>query len=117
MEYGALLQSFSNLYQSDCHFIVGGALGTGLQVSECPKLSGGIRSQCVAASIMMLIAPTANGYFENVWLWVAGESLREFTLSKYSQRLDHDIDDAQNTQVCLTTMILCSAITLNTNSD
>jgi glucan 1,3-beta-glucosidase len=33
--------------------------------------------------MMMHITPGSNGYFENVWAWVA----------------DHDIDDAQNTQV------------------
>lgn len=67
----------------DCHFRVGGAIGTELQVAQCPKLTGTIQSQCIAATAMIIMPSTSNGYFENVWLWVA----------------DHDIDDAANTQI------------------
>ncbi|PSK38025.1 hypothetical protein B9Z65_1216 [Elsinoe australis] len=66
----------------DTHFRVGGAIGTKLQVADCPR-SSPIKSSCMAASMMMHITPSGNGYFENVWAWVA----------------DHDLDDAQNTQI------------------
>lgn len=66
----------------DSHFRVGGAYGSKLQLAECPT-SDSIASGCVAASLMLHITPESNGYFENMWLWVA----------------DHDIDDPANTQI------------------
>jgi glucan 1,3-beta-glucosidase len=60
----------------DCHFRVGGAIGTDLQLLNCPKLTGSIDPNCKAASMLMHVTSTASGYFENVWAWVA----------------DHDID-------------------------
>ncbi|UKZ56764.1 hypothetical protein TrVGV298_010605 [Trichoderma virens] len=66
----------------DAHFRIGGAYGTKLQVAQCPA-SSPIQAGCIAAAMMLHITPEANGYFENVWAWVA----------------DHDIDDAQNTQI------------------
>ncbi|KAL2017482.1 hypothetical protein VTK56DRAFT_2078 [Thermocarpiscus australiensis] len=67
----------------DCHFRIGGALGTQLQVAQCPKLSGGIKPECIAGSSALIVAPWASPYFENMWVWIA----------------DHDIDDAANTQI------------------
>ncbi|KAH9238229.1 glycoside hydrolase family 55 protein [Colletotrichum gloeosporioides 23] len=52
----------------DSHFRVGGALGTDLDLSKCPKFS--IKAECVAASLMFRVTSQANGYFENVWAWV-----------------------------------------------
>ncbi|RAL02989.1 glycoside hydrolase family 55 protein [Aspergillus ibericus CBS 121593] len=75
----AELQGYAGMW--DCHFRVGGAYGTKLQLADCP--TSGIASGCVAASMMMHMTPDSNGYFENMWLWVA----------------DHDIDDADNTQI------------------
>jgi hypothetical protein len=66
----------------DAHFRVGGAYGSELQVDQCPT-SGTIQTACVGASMIMHITPGSNGYFENMWLWVA----------------DHDIDDADNMQI------------------
>ncbi|GLA11528.1 hypothetical protein AnigIFM62618_005494 [Aspergillus niger] len=66
----------------DSHFRVGGAYGSKLQLAECPT-GDSIASGCVAASLMLHITPESNGYFENMWLWVA----------------DHDIDDPANTQI------------------
>ena len=66
----------------DTHFRVGGAIGTELQVAQCPPQPI-IPAACVGAAMMMHMTPSSNGYFENVWAWVA----------------DHDIDDAANTQV------------------
>lgn len=53
-----------------------------LQESQCPKVAS-IPSGCIAAAMMLHITPSSDGYFENMWGWVA----------------DHDLDDAQNTMV------------------
>ncbi|OAA70222.1 LysM domain-containing protein [Akanthomyces lecanii RCEF 1005] len=66
----------------DTHFRVGGAYGSKLSIGDCPKVTT-IPSGCVAASMLLHVTPKANGYFENVWGWVA----------------DHDLDDPQNTMV------------------
>lgn len=42
-----------------------------------------IQPSCVAASLMLHITSSSNGYFENMWAWVA----------------DHDIDNADDTQI------------------
>jgi glucan 1,3-beta-glucosidase len=68
----------------DTHFRVGGAIGTKLQAADCPA-NQPIQSKCIAASLMLHITPSGNGYFENVWAWVA----------------DHDLDDAANTQITI----------------
>lgn len=60
----------------DCHFRVGGAIGSNLQQADCPKLSGRINEQCRGASLLLHVTQYASGYFENVWAWTA----------------DHDID-------------------------
>lgn len=59
----------------DCHFRVGGAAGSDLELSNCPKNSGFLKG-CMAASLLLHVTPKASGYFENVWAWVA----------------DHDVD-------------------------
>ena len=73
---GAILVEW-NTYESsqgavgmwDCHFRVGGAIGTDLQLSNCPKLTGSINLNCKAASMLMHVTSTASGYYENVWAW------------------------------------------------
>ena len=60
----------------DTHFRLGGAIGTKMQVGDCP-MNGPIKSGCIAASLMLHITPQANGYFENVWAWVADHDLGE----------------------------------------
>jgi glucan 1,3-beta-glucosidase len=66
----------------DSHFRLGGAAGTEMQVAQCPK-GAAVQEGCIAASMMLHITSGANGYFENMWAWVA----------------DHDLDDASNTMV------------------
>ncbi|KAH8803500.1 pectate lyase superfamily protein-domain-containing protein [Xylogone sp. PMI_703] len=68
---------------TDSHFRIGGALGTDLQVADCPILSGTINAKCTAATIMLWLTVEGSGYFENVWAWIA----------------DHDLDDPQNIHV------------------
>ena len=53
----------------DCHFRVGGAKGSDLQMANCAKLTGGIKSQCKAASLLLHVTRLSSGYFENVWAW------------------------------------------------
>ncbi|RSL41294.1 hypothetical protein CEP53_012846 [Fusarium sp. AF-6] len=67
----------------DTHFRVGGAAGTDLTVKDCPKLSGKVNKNCVAASLMLHLTPDSSGYLENVWMWTA----------------DHDFDTADQTHI------------------
>ncbi|KAH8647988.1 pectate lyase superfamily protein-domain-containing protein, partial [Xylariales sp. PMI_506] len=67
----------------DCHFRVGGAVGSNLQATNCPKLSGSVNSDCIAASMLLHVTSWGSAYLENVWGWVA----------------DHDIDTSDGTQI------------------
>ncbi|KUJ15980.1 pectin lyase-like protein [Mollisia scopiformis] len=67
----------------DSHFRVGGAFGTELQVAQCPKTIPQIQTGCIAATMMLHLTSSSNGYFENMWAWAA----------------DHDLDDPTNTMV------------------
>lgn len=64
----------------DSHFRIGGAVGSDLQLSNCPKSTGSINPKCKAASMLLHLTSESSGYFENVWAWVA----------------DHDLDQAPN---------------------
>lgn len=67
----------------DSHFRVGGAAGSNLQSADCPKLTGQVSPNCMAASLLLHLTPSSSGYFENIWVWVA----------------DHDIDNPAQTQI------------------
>lgn len=69
----------------DSHVRIGGALGTNLQVSECPSVTSSVKDSCIAGSLMFHLTSSASAYLSNVWLWTA----------------DHDLDegDPVNTQV------------------
>ncbi|KAF8448258.1 pectate lyase superfamily protein-domain-containing protein [Kalaharituber pfeilii] len=67
----------------DSHFRVGGAAGSRLQVGECPKLTGRVNPNCIAASMLLHLTSTSSAYLENVWAWVA----------------DHDLDILAQTQI------------------
>ena len=43
----------------------------------------GMGEECIAAALMLHITKYGDGYFENMWAWVA----------------DHDLDDAENTMI------------------
>ncbi|KAB8225907.1 pectin lyase-like protein [Aspergillus novoparasiticus] len=66
----------------DSHFRVGGAIGSDLQATNCPK-SSGVNTDCKAASLLLHITSDASVYLENVWAWVA----------------DHDLDVFEQTQI------------------
>ncbi|KAE9375601.1 glycoside hydrolase family 55 protein [Stipitochalara longipes BDJ] len=65
------------------HFRIGGALGTKLQVADCPTLKGVTNNKCIASSLMLHLTNTSSAYLENIWAWSA----------------DHDIDDPQQTDI------------------
>ncbi|KAL7912414.1 pectate lyase superfamily domain-containing protein, partial [Trichoderma velutinum] len=64
----------------DSHFRVGGAVGSDLQLADCPTGATSANTKCMAASMMLHVTKSASGYFENIWAWVA----------------DHDLDDPAN---------------------
>ncbi|KAI9645912.1 hypothetical protein NHQ30_005349 [Ciborinia camelliae] len=82
VEWNVQAESQGSVGIWDSHFRIGGAYGTELQVAQCP-MSESIQEHCIAASLMLHITTSSNGYFENMWAWVA----------------DHDIDDPTNTQI------------------
>ncbi|KAL2788774.1 pectate lyase superfamily protein-domain-containing protein [Aspergillus keveii] len=69
MEWNVAAVSQGAAAMWDSHFRVGGALGTDLDLSTCPKFSN--KAECVAASLLFRVTAQANGYFENVWAWVS----------------------------------------------
>ncbi|KAK4213855.1 glucan-beta-glucosidase [Rhypophila decipiens] len=69
MEWNVAAEKQGSAAMWDSHFRVGGALGTDLDLSKCPKFSN--NAECIAASLMFRVTAQANGYFENVWAWVS----------------------------------------------
>ncbi|KAH7169380.1 hypothetical protein DER46DRAFT_659005 [Fusarium sp. MPI-SDFR-AT-0072] len=67
----------------DSHIRVGGAAGSDLQYTNCPKLSGSVNPKCKAASTLFHLTPGSSAYLENAWNWVA----------------DHDLDRKNRDQV------------------
>ncbi|KAG5654983.1 hypothetical protein KAF25_011014 [Fusarium avenaceum] len=67
----------------DSHIRVGGAAGSDLQYTNCPKLSGSVNPKCKAASTLFHLTPGSSAYLENAWNWVA----------------DHDLDRRNRDQV------------------
>ncbi|KAF9872609.1 putative glucan 1, 3-beta-glucosidase [Colletotrichum karsti] len=53
----------------DSHVRVGGATGSDLDVDTCPKHE--FNEGCICAALLFHVTPQANGYFENVWIWLA----------------------------------------------
>jgi len=58
----------------DCHIRIGGALGTGQQVANCPK-SSGPTARCQGIFLMVHLTPSASAYIENMWAWTADHDL------------------------------------------
>ncbi|KAH6856895.1 pectin lyase fold/virulence factor [Chaetomium sp. MPI-CAGE-AT-0009] len=69
MEWNVAAVSQGAAAMWDSHFRVGGALGTDLDLTTCPKFSN--NAECIAASLLFRVTSQANGYFENVWAWVS----------------------------------------------
>lgn len=69
MEWNVAADSQGSAGMWDSHFRVGGGIGTDLDMATCPKFSN--NPQCIAASLLLHLTSQSNGYFENVWAWVA----------------------------------------------
>ncbi|OBT56198.1 hypothetical protein VE04_02872 [Pseudogymnoascus sp. 24MN13] len=67
----------------DCHIRVGGAIGSDLQKDNCPKLTGSVTPNCIAASLLLHLTPQSSAYIENSWIWTA----------------DHDLDKISQDQI------------------
>lgn len=83
VEWNVKQSSTGSAAMWDSHFRVGGATGSQLTSSDCPKLTGSVASKCIAASMLMRLTATSSAYLENVWAWVA----------------DHDLDILAQTQI------------------
>ncbi|OBT82398.1 hypothetical protein VE02_09582 [Pseudogymnoascus sp. 03VT05] len=59
----------------DSHIRIGGAIGSNLQKTQCPKLTGSVNSNCIAASLLLHLTPQSSAYMSNVWTWVADHDL------------------------------------------
>ena len=71
MEWNVKSASQGSAGMWDCHFRVGGALGSDLDFSKCPK--GSVNDDCIAASLLFHVKSKASGYFENVWVWTGDQ--------------------------------------------
>jgi hypothetical protein len=52
----------------DCHARIGGSIGSQLTSTECPPVTSGINSGCMAGSMMFHITSEASAYLENMWV-------------------------------------------------
>ncbi len=77
MEWNVAQQGKSSASMWDCHFRIGGAKGSRLTASECPKLTGKINNNCIAGTMMMHLTDTSSAYLENVWAWVADHDIMD----------------------------------------
>ncbi|KAH7303156.1 pectate lyase superfamily protein-domain-containing protein, partial [Stachybotrys elegans] len=59
----------------DSHFRVGGAAGSELTLAECPKLTGRVNRNCMAAFLLFHVTAKSSGYFENIWVWTADHDM------------------------------------------
>jgi glucan 1,3-beta-glucosidase len=79
----------------DTHFRVGGAIGTNINPSNCPKGDGtnAPTSNCNGVWALMHLTATGSCYMENVWGWTA----------------DHDIDYQDQVNVYTARGFLCES--------
>ncbi|KAF7180792.1 hypothetical protein CNMCM7691_010083 [Aspergillus felis] len=63
----------------DSHIHVGGAIGSKLQREQCPKQTGRVNLNCIAASLLLHLTPSSTAYLENIWVWVADHDLDVIT--------------------------------------
>ncbi|KAH6722001.1 exo-1,3-beta-D-glucanase [Leptodontidium sp. MPI-SDFR-AT-0119] len=75
MEWNVAQSSPGSAAMWDSHFRIGGATGNKLQAADCPKLTGSVKSSCIAGSMMLHMTASSTGYLENVWAWVADHDL------------------------------------------
>ncbi|PPQ77526.1 hypothetical protein CVT25_011323 [Psilocybe cyanescens] len=66
----------------DSHIRLGGAAGTNLEPSQCPR-GASASVNCIAAFLALHLTPASTAYLEGAWVWLA----------------DHDIDGDGSTQI------------------
>ncbi|KAI3217532.1 hypothetical protein DTO012A9_10271 [Penicillium roqueforti] len=59
----------------DSHIRISGAIGSNLQNKQCPKNTGSINEDCIAASLLLHLTLSSTAYLENIWVWVADHNL------------------------------------------
>ncbi|KIM38529.1 glycoside hydrolase family 55 protein [Hebeloma cylindrosporum] len=59
----------------DTHIRLAGSKGTNLEASTCPQFATGSYDPCYAAFMSLHITPSATGYFEGTWVWLADHDL------------------------------------------
>lgn len=74
----------------DAHWRIGGSAGTNLQENLCVKTPGTplaasnpTLTNCIGAFLLLHVTSQADGYFENIWGWVA----------------DHELDQGDRNQI------------------
>lgn len=50
----------------DSHIRIGGAIGSKLQNKQCPKKTGKVNKDCIAASLLLHLTASSTAYLENV---------------------------------------------------
>jgi hypothetical protein len=73
----------------DTHIRIAGSKGTNLESSTCPKAGTGSYDPCYSAFMGLHITPSATGYFEGTWVWLADHDLDivgEAQITVYSGR-------------------------------
>ncbi|KAJ3507336.1 hypothetical protein NLJ89_g6366 [Agrocybe chaxingu] len=59
----------------DSHIRLAGSSGTNLEAPTCPQFGSGPYDPCYAAFLSLHITPSATGYFESTWVWLADHDL------------------------------------------
>ncbi|PRP77587.1 hypothetical protein PROFUN_00448 [Planoprotostelium fungivorum] len=59
----------------DCHFRIGGAVGTYQQIEQCPASAANVIPECLGVFMMMHVTASASIYMENVWGWTADRDM------------------------------------------
>ncbi|KAF8634678.1 hypothetical protein AX15_000779 [Amanita polypyramis BW_CC] len=67
----------------DSYIRLGGAVGTNMQISQCPSTGSGGTDPCMAAFLGIHLKPESTAYLEGMWVWLA----------------DHDLDDPTSRQI------------------
>ncbi|KAJ5819346.1 hypothetical protein N7474_004937 [Penicillium riverlandense] len=78
MEWNVAASSQGSAGMWDVHIRVGGAAGTELQSSNCPKTPHTVttpKASCIAAFLLLHITEKASAYIENAWMWTADHEL------------------------------------------
>ncbi|KAJ5624893.1 Exo-1-3-beta-D-glucanase [Penicillium lagena] len=78
VEWNVAASSQGSAGMWDVHVRVGGAAGTELQSSNCPKTPHAItkpKASCIAAFLLLHITEKASAYIENAWMWTADHEL------------------------------------------